>query len=180
MKKIGTLYKEASERELRERLSQAASMFIVGYSGLTSNVLNELRNNLTQAGARLFVSKNSMAKRVLEQREVGRFIEGPIGFVFAPTDTDPISVSKILKKFSKENEKLILRGAILQDRVLESKDIDMLASLPSKEMLYTMLVTGLKAPISNTVSALKQLLNKLVVALSRIKEKKENDSTGGK
>ncbi|MDD4910255.1 MAG: 50S ribosomal protein L10 [Candidatus Omnitrophica bacterium] len=173
MKKIGTLYRESSERELKDRMGKASSMFIIGYSGIKSNDLNALRNKLRLAGAELFVPKNSLVSRVLKDRKLSgltKFVQGPCGFVFSLTD--PTGVSKVLKQFSKDNDKLLLHGGVMEEAVLESKDISALASLPPREVLYVMLVTGLKSPITSSVRALKQMMTKMVVALNRIKENK--------
>lgn len=174
MKKIGTIYREASEREMLDTVSKFPTIFVVSYSGLTSNDLNRLRSNLRQAKAKMFIAKNSLARKVFEKThspDIAKFIIGPTGFIFLKDD--PAVLAKLVKDFSKEKDKLVVLGGLLNRNILEPKDIVILSTLPAKEVLLGMLVTGLKSPITSSVITLKQLLVKMAIVINRVKEKKE-------
>ena len=82
-------------------------------------------------------------------------------------------------KFVKDNEKMQLEAGILQDKLLEKKDIEAMSKLPSKEALRAQVVMTLNAPISGLVVALNQIIAKFVYCLDQIKQKKTG-SEGGK
>ncbi|MDD4899897.1 MAG: 50S ribosomal protein L10, partial [Candidatus Omnitrophica bacterium] len=83
-----------------------------------------------------------------------------------------------LYNFLKDHEKFQLGGGFLKDQILEKKDIEALAKLPSKQALRQQLVVALNAPISKFVRALNGTLSKFVICLDQIKEKKSKE--GGK
>lgn len=173
-KKLGLLIKEVSENRIKNTLKQSNALFIIKYSGISSPGLSTLRQNLKGANAILFVVKNSVARRALKKSGLDALIpsvEGPCGLVFAKDE--PVGVSKVLFNFSKANEQLKLDGGCLQDKILERKDIELLAKLPSKQALRAQVVLALNSPISGLVITLNQILAKFVYCLDQIKNKKE-------
>ena len=174
-KKLGLLIKEISESRIKSTLKESNALFIIKYSGLSSPSMSNLRKNLTGAKAKLFVAKNSVARRALKESGLDSLIskvEGPCGLVFAKDE--PVDVSKVLFNFSKENENLKLDGGFLQDKILEKQDIETLAKLPSQHTLRTQVVIALNSPISGLVITLNQVLSKIVYCLDQIKQKKSS------
>lgn len=174
MKKLGLLFKEVSEGQIKSSLKDSSALFIVKYSGLSSPDLSTLRQNLKTSNARLFVVKNSVARRALSNCGLDALIksvEGPCGLVFVKDE--PVGTSKVLCNFVKEHEPLKLEGGFLKDKVLEKKDIEALAKLPSKETLRAQVVMTLNSPISGLVITLNQVLAKFVYCIDRIREKKQ-------
>jgi len=174
-KKLGLLIKEISENRIKSTLKVSNALFIIKYSGLSSPSMSTLRKNLTGAKATLFVAKNSVVRRALKESGLDALIptvEGPCGLVFAKDE--PVDVSKILFNFSKENKNLKLDGGFLQDKILEGKDIETLAKLPSQHTLRAQVVIALNSPISGLVITLNQVLSKIVYCLDQIKQKKSS------
>lgn len=172
-KKIGLLVKEISENRIKATLKQSNALFIVKYSGISSPGLSTLRQNLKVANATLFVVKNSVARRALKEAGLDALIssvEGPCGLVFAKDE--PVGASKVLYNFSKDNEKLKLEGGFLQDKIIQKKDIEILAKLPSRLTLRTQVVVVLNSPILGLVITLNQIIAKFVICLDQIKQKK--------
>lgn len=177
IEKIGLLFRQASENRIKNSLKDANSAFIIKYSGLSSPDITQLRQRLKGSTSKLFVVKNSVARRALKDsglEAVISNIEGPCGFVFA--NDDPVNASKILYNFSKEHENLKVEAGFIKEKVLTKKDIELLASLPSKEVLRGKTVGLLNAPISGFVGVLNQALRKFVYCLDQIKKKKESAS----
>ena len=174
MEKFGTIYRKSAEDALKGNLEGSNSVFIINYKGVDATKLGELRQDLKSAGARFFVSKNSLAKRgVLDgvKNRLSEFIDGPIGFVFI--EEDPVTSSKILKSFAKANGNLIIHGGILEDKILNKKDVESLATLPNRETLIAMVVMGMKSPITNLVLLLNQLVLRFVIVIKAISDKKK-------
>ena len=173
MKKIGLLVKEISESKIKSCLKEANSFFIIKYSGLSSPDLTTLRASLKVSRANFFVVKNSVARRALKGSgldQVLKSIEGPCGLVFSKDE--PVEASKVLCNFTKDHEQLKLEAGFLQDKILEKKDIEALAKLPSKEVLRAQVVGAIKSPITGIVMVLNSTLKKFVICLDQIKQKK--------
>ena len=173
MEKLGLLFKNVSQNRIKKSFKESNSVFIVKYSGLSGPDLNTLRQSLRGANAELFVVRNNIAKRALKDSataELLGLIEGPCGLVFI--QEEPVNVSKVLYNFSKEHENLKLAGGLLNEQLINKKDIESLAKLPSREVLLTRVVMTMKSPISGLVMVLKGNLRKLVYCLEQIKGKK--------
>lgn len=174
MKKLGLIFKETSENRIKDTLKDSNALFIVKYSGLSGPALNILRLNLRGSGASLFVVKNSVARRALKsigQEGLVSSIEGPCGMVFVKDE--PVGVSKVLFDFLKDHEPLKIERGLLNDKVIEKKDIEFLSKLPSKDVLRALVVGALNAPISGLVISLNQVLAKFVYCVEEIRKKKQ-------
>lgn len=173
MKKISLLFKETSANRIKDFLKDSSAVLIIKYSGLSGPDLNTLRRNLKSSNATLFVVKNCVAKRCLHDsgmETLFKKIEGPCGLVFVKEE--PVAASRVLCNFLKDHERLGLEGGVLKDKLLEKKDIESMARLPSKEALRLGVVMALNSPISGLAMALNQILAKFVYCLGQIKTKK--------
>lgn len=180
MEKLGRLIKELSRDRIKDFVKDSNSIIVIKYSGLSSIDLDSLRSSLKKSNARLFVVKNSVCHRAL--KDIGlealiKSVEGPCGLVF--TEDEPVAASKILCNFSKDHEALIFEGGILKDNhVIEKKDIELMARLPSKGILRAQLVATLNAPIQGLAMTLNQVIRKFVCCLEEIKQKRETQKKG--
>ena len=77
-------------------------------------------------------------------------------------------------KFAKENDKLVLKAAVMENKMLTDGTVRELAELPSREELIARVIGGIKSPITGLVMALSGPLRGLVYTLQAIKDKKEN------
>lgn len=169
MKKLGLLVKEISEDRIKNSLKESSSIFVINYSKISSPDISALRQSLANVQASFLVVKNTVAKRAL--KEVGleqliKAIDGPCGLVFAKEE--PALVSRLLYDFYKGHEQLKLQGAALEDRIISKNDIEVLAKLPSKEILRASAAMILNSPLSMLVGVLNQILRKFVCCLEQI------------
>jgi len=173
MKKLGLLVKEISEKRVKSYLKDSNSVFIIKYSGLSSPEMTTLRRFLTGLNARLFVVKNSVARRALKERgleDLIKSVEGPCGFVFIKEE--PVGVSRVLWNFAREHDRLKLEGGLLEDKFINNKDIEAISKLPSRGMLRAQVVMTMKSPITNMVMVLSGTLRKFIYCLDQIRQKK--------
>lgn len=175
MKKISVIFKEVSANRIKKSLKDSDSLFIINYLKLSSPDMSALRQSLRDSNAKLFVVKNTVARRALKDaglEAVVNTVEGPCGLIFAKDE--PVTVSKALYDFAKTHEQLKLQGGYLQEKVLTKSDIEALAKLPSKDVLRAQVVGALNAPISGFVGVLSQTLKKFIYCLDQVKNKKNN------
>ena len=173
MKKLGSLFRETLEDNIKKELKASDSVFIIKYSKLSSPDLTSLRQSLRGSNANLFVAKNSITRRALKEmklEELIKFIDGPCGLVFVKGE--PVDTSRALYTFYRDHENLKLEGGFLKDRLVEKKDIEAMAKLPSKEVLRGQVVMALNSPITGLVYVLKQSLTEFIYCIDQIKNKK--------
>lgn len=144
--------KEAEVKSLNENFSNNELIVVTHYSGLSVEALTELRGNLRGEGASFKVTKNSLAKRALKGTKfeaVEDLFSGPTGVA---SSGDPVAAAKVAYKFAKDNDKLIILGGALGEKVLDVAAVEALAQLPSLDALRSKLVGLLQAPAQKLAS----------------------------
>lgn len=177
MKKLGPLFRQTLENRIKDQLKDSESLFVISYSKISSPDLSSLRLSLRSSRAKLFVTKNSVARRALKEAGLEALVEtvqGQCGLVFMKEE--PVAASKVLCNFIKDHEQLKLQIGLLKDKVLNRQDIETMASLPSREVLLAKAVGALKSPIFGIVCVFSSTLKKFVYCLEQIKNKKASSS----
>lgn len=141
--------------ELRDKFSRAKVAVITGYTGINVEQITELRRKLSQSKVEYRVVKNTLAKRAAEGTSVEILKEhfvGPVGIALGYDDV--VIPAKVLHEFSKTQQKLELKVAVLDGKLLKQADIKALASLPSLNSLRATIIGLLQAPASRMVGVL--------------------------
>ena len=132
---------------------------IADYRGLTVGQITKLRSELRGVGSQGRVVKNTLARisaeRVYGEKDakgLGKFLELFVGpTLLISSTTDPIAPAKVLAKFAKENEKLQIKGAILDGEFIDVAGVQALSTLPSREETLSMLLRVISAPATQLV-----------------------------
>lgn len=168
---------------LKSALADSKAVIITNYSGLTVAAQQNLQNLISEAGGKYSIFKNTIIKLALKDKlgelpeGADKALEGQTAILIAPTD--PITPTKALMKFYKDNELPEVKiGFMLavdgQDgSVLSSKDIENLSKLPGREQLLGMLAAQLNAPISSFAQVLRANLQSLVFVMDAVRRSKE-------
>ena len=150
--------KEEQVAELKEKFSQAKSIYVADFRGLQVKEADELRRRLRSEGAGEFeyrVAKNSVLKRASTDSKmegIAPHFEGPTAI--ALSYGDPIGLAKILSEFSKSHEVFEIKGGVVDGEVVDSRQIAELAKLPSLDALRGMIIGLLSAPATKLVRLL--------------------------
>ncbi|HKM11473.1 MAG: 50S ribosomal protein L10 [Bacilli bacterium] len=148
--------KQAVVKEVVEASKNAASITVVEYQGLTVAQLSELRRNLKASRASLIVYKNSLFERAVEELgydvKVKEILVGPNAFVFSE---DPIEGPKIVSKFARANDKLRVKGGIIEGTVVDAQTVNVIAKLPGRDGIISMFLSVLQAPIRQFAATVK-------------------------
>ncbi len=169
---------------MREGLTKSSCAFLMGYSGVKSAEMSQLRKALKQLGAKVYVTRNTLVKRslkYLERTKLADFVQGPTAFIYS--DRDAAAIAKALLKFSQVHESVKLPGGFLSEQILDAQLFKELASLPSREVLYAMLLGTLNSGLNNLlfilhsrVSGLLYILKEIGQMKSRLTEQSERKS----
>ena len=159
---------------LQNRFNESTSLVLFDYRGLCVSQMTALRRQTREAGVRLSVVKNSLAERAVEGTDFeelrGRLV-GPISIV--TTDGDPAVPAKILKDFVKGKSAGEIKGGVLDGRFLETAEVESLADLPSREVLLSMLLSALQAPVAGLPRVLNGVISQFINVVDAIAKKKE-------
>ena len=172
-KKYGRLTKELMFSELKSLFDKNEHIFIIGNKKLKTEETKSLRRLLQQTVARYVVVKNTLCYQALKEKSLKPpldFIQGQTALVFG--SGDPVIIAKTIVGFAKEHEAFKIKGAFLAGEQVNSANVDILAHLPSRDVLIARAVGGIKAPITRLVLSLSGLLRQLVIALDRVRQKK--------
>src|SRR6266481_781371 len=150
---------KAKKAEQIEKLSadlQKASSMIVGtFSKLTVAQAYELRKTVRSAGGRYQVVKNTLARRASEGTKVAdalKDLEGVSSIAY--TDGDPVALAKALNKYVEDNPELSFKSGVLEGRLISQAEIKALATMPSKEEIYSKLLFLMNAPAQRLVTVM--------------------------
>ena len=171
--KVGRLFREDLVSHVQEGLEKRNNVFMVSYSRVSGPQMNTLRKGLKSVGARFYISRNSLAElalKSLNHEKLVSKISGQTAFVFS--DADSVEVSKVLIKFAKECDGLVIQGGLLEGALLEKRDVERLCELPSKEILLTMFLRTLNTPVTRLARALNAKTRDLLSILKQISEQK--------
>lgn len=152
--------KKAVVSEVKEAMQASSSAVVVEYRGLSVAEITELRRALSSQNAKLSVYKNSMVERASEDLgygELTQYLTGPNALV---TCADPIVGPKVLAKFAKKHDHLVIKGGLIEGKVVDSKSVIALAKLPGKDGMISMLLSVLQAPMRNLACAINAVAEK--------------------
>ncbi|MBT3473911.1 MAG: 50S ribosomal protein L10 [Gammaproteobacteria bacterium] len=166
--------KKAVVAEVGEIASTALSVVAAEYRGLTVEELTELRVKSREAGVQIRVVKNSLARRAFDETGFACMNDTLVGpMILGFSQEDPGGAARIMKAFSKEHDKLIVRSLSLGDTVLDASQLDKVASLPTRDQAISMLMSVMKAPVEKFVRTLAEPHAKLVRTVAAVRDAKE-------
>jgi large subunit ribosomal protein L10 len=169
--------KEEEVKNLVEKFTKAKCVIFTDFQGLNVTDMTELRKNLKKVNMEYKVVKNNIINRALQKVNVNNFekiVTGPTGVVISYDDV--VIPAKMLKDFCSNNENLKIKAGMLDGKIIDIEKIKFLAGLPSREVLITRVICGMKAPLYNLVFVLKANLHKLVGSLTEIKNQRLKNS----
>jgi large subunit ribosomal protein L7/L12 len=162
---------------LNEKFGRAKVAILTECSGLPVNQVSELRKQLRGAHAEYRVVKNTMAARAVEGTtlvDAKSHFKGPMALLIGYDD--PVLPTKILRDFiqaDKRDQKITIKLGLLEGKLLEPRQVAAMASLPGREVLLSMLLSGLQGPVRGLVFVFSQLLRGLVGVICAIEGKKK-------
>ena len=137
--------KQEFVKNFNETLKEKEFLVVTHYKGLTVSEISSLRQKIKSANSIFKVSKNTLTKRALKDTSfevLDKLFVGPTSIAYSD---DPVSTSKVIIDFAKENENLKILGGAMSGKELNIDEIKKLASLPSMENLRAQIIGLLSA-----------------------------------
>jgi len=155
-------------------LKNVASVIVATYTKLTVAQDFELRKLLRSSGAKYRVVKNTLAERAAKDTKIAEALKNLEGVTsIAYTEGDPVALAKALSKYAKDNPEFTFKAGVVEGRVITVKEIESLATMPSKEEIYAKLLFMLNAPAQRLATAIGAVGRNLAVVINQgVQEKK--------
>jgi large subunit ribosomal protein L10 len=160
--------------EVNEIAQKAQSVVAAEYRGLSVAKLTELRAKARASKVYMRVVKNTLARRAVAGTPfecVGEKLKGPL--ILAFSQDDPGAAARLIKGFAKDHDKLVPTLVSLGGSVLPGKDLDRVASLPTRAEALAQLLGVVKAPVVKFVRTLAEPHAKLVRTIAAVKDQKQ-------
>lgn len=147
--------------EIKKYVADAKAAVLVDYRGLTVEQDTALRKQLREAGVVYKVYKNTMLHIAFEGTDFAQLdpnLEGPTAVAFGMDDAT--APARILKAFIKNAPALEFKASVIEGAYYDAKGTDVIADIPSKEVLISRLLGSMQSPITNFARVLKQIAEK--------------------
>ena len=166
--------KQKDLNALTEELNNSKSAMVVSFNKLTVTKDQEFRNQLRDAGAKYQVVKNTLARLAVKgtpYEGASEFFKGVTAIAW--TESDPVVLSKTVSKFIKDNADIYtFKAGIVEGKVVDQKQVEAIASLPSKEELISKLLFVINAQAQRIVTVINAVPRNLAIVIKQIGDAK--------
>jgi large subunit ribosomal protein L10 len=167
--------KAAAIAEIADNIRESEAIFAVDYRGISVPQAAALRTKLRDADASFRVVKNTLTERAADEAgdratALKTLLKGPTALTFVRGDA--ATAAKAISQFNRETDLLAFKGGILNGDTLDVEQIQSIARLPSRDVLYQQLVGMVASPITGVVRGLNALISGLALQLGQIADKK--------
>lgn len=165
--------KVESVAQIKELIEKSTAIYLVDYSGVNVEDINQLRRGFLKEEITYKVFKNTLLKRALQ--EVGGYEEfepllvGMTGVAFSGENF--AAPAKVIKNYFKEKKKFSFKGCYVESNFYGADQLDVLASMPTKEEVMASIVGSIAAPASGIVGAINAVMRDLVGVVDAISKK---------
>lgn len=153
--------------ELKDKLTRCSIAVATNPTGLSVNIINDLRRSLRERNVEYQVVKNTLAYIAadeVERPELKEVVQGPTALAFGYGN--PVDVAQALEEFIRTSRSaLTIRGGLLDRRVLKPQDVSTLATLPPREQIVARLLGQVQAPIARLLGQIQAPMVGLVTTL---------------
>ncbi len=164
--------------EVRAKFADSDGALLTEYRGLNVPAMAELRGALREAGGEYKIYKNTLVRLAAKDHglEIDDLLIGPtaIAFVGEKADGSPgdaAAVAKALKDFAKRHQALVLKGGVLDNKLLSADDLKALAELPSRDAMLAQIAGAFQAPMAKLAGLLSALPRDFAYGLQALIDK---------
>jgi len=170
--------KQKGLEALAQRFQQATAAMFLSFNKMTVSKDQELRDRLREAGAEYSVVKNTLARKAAEGTPYAQAAEHFKGVTaVALANSDPVTLSKAVSKFAKENPDVFsFKAGVVEGRVVALGDVQELASLPPKEELVSKIMFLINCQAQRLVTVLSAVPRNLAIVVKQIGEQKGGEA----
>ena len=166
--------KQKDLEALAEQFQTASAGMLIGFKKLTVAKDQELRRQLRDAGATYQVVKNTLARKAADGTpfaQAEEYFKGVTALALA--EGDPVQLSKAISKFVKDNPDVFsFKAGVVEGRVVALRDVEAIATLPSKEELIAKIMFLINAQAQRLATVISAVPRNLAVVVGQVAEQK--------
>ena len=170
--------KQEVVNEIKEKIENAQSVTLVGFDRMDVKEITDLRNKFRESNSEYKVYKNTMMRFAFQELGYDELIDdlkGSNALIFS--NEDLVNGPKVAVDYTKEGDeqkdKLVLKAGVVEGNYQTAEQMMKIATLPSTEVLHSMLANVLQAPIRTLAGDLNNAVAKIAIVLDAVREKKE-------
>ena len=164
--------------EIKEKIENSQSVTLVGFDRMDVKEITDLRNKFRESNSEYKVYKNTMMRFAFQELGYDELIDdlkGSNALIFS--NEDLVNGPKVAVDYTKEGDeqkdKLVLKAGVVEGNYQTAEQMMKIATLPSTEVLHSMLANVLQAPIRTLAGDLNNAVAKIAIVLDAVREKKE-------
>ena len=146
--------KEIFINNIKTIVDENSLILVFHYRGMSMNEMTNLRVQSFNSGCNIKVTNNRLAKLALKETNkanLSDFFDGPTAIAYS---NDPVSLTKLLVEFAKNNNNLVVLGGIMDNEILSVEKIEILSKLPTLEEIRAKLIGLISTPAQKIASVL--------------------------
>lgn len=166
--------KKAIVASVADVASRSLSLVAADYKGLSVSEMTTLRAQARKVGVHLRVARNTLVQRALKGTPfecVNESLVGPVLLAFAGEELS--AGARLIRDFAKTNEKLVVKVLSLGGKLLDGKQLEAVAKLPTRDEAIAKLLAVMQAPVTKLVQTLAAPQAKLVRTLAAVRDQKQ-------
>lgn len=165
--------KQAVVSEVSAQVAAAQAIVLAEYRGLEVGHMTDLRRKARASGVYLRVLKNTLARRAVKDTPFEKLADQMAGPLIYGISGDPVATAKVMSEFAKGNDKFVIKGGAMPNAVISAKEVQALASMPSREELLAKLLGTMQAPVAQFVRTLNEVPSRFVRTLAAVRDARE-------
>jgi len=177
---VKKISKSDAVEALKNAIAAQRGAVVTSFRGVTVAEMTALRKKLREANAEIRVVKNTLIRRAAEGTPFGGLSEnfkGPTAIAFS--HGDPVALAKAMKECAAASPKVTLKAGFLDGKVLSAKEVQILADVPSREVLLTRLACSLNYPITRLAQVLADGPRSLACVMDSICKERPAEAAAG-
>lgn len=158
--------------ELEALLNKSNVAIVADLSGFTVAEITAFRRKLDKDKAVCRIAKNTLieiASANNQFKTVKELVKGPTALILG--SEDPAAAAKTTVQYLKQVKKGAVRGGVLENKLLNAKQIGELADLPSKEQLLASIAGGLDSGARNIAGILNNVISDIASLVEEVAKK---------
>jgi large subunit ribosomal protein L10 len=157
--------------DVSRALQDAQAIVVAEYRSLPVAEMTQLRAKARASKVYFHVVKNTLARRAVADTPFSALADKMVGPLIYGISADPGAAAKVLHEFAKSNEKLVIKGGALPNKLLGPNEVVSLALLPSREELLAKLMATMQAPIAQFVRTLNEVPARFARTLAALRDR---------
>lgn len=167
--------KEKDIEQLQHDFQESPNALLLSFQGIKVADDERLRRELRQANLTYRVVKNTLAVRAAAGTPMEQVVDQFAGATaVALSVNDPVTMAKVLSKWAKESPVISLKAGLVEGRVIDVKDVEALANLPSKEEIVSKIMFLINSGAQRLAVATAGVARNLTVVIDQVRAQKEN------